>query len=135
MVAGFTASPPPFSAQVEAIAPAADPNSRTFPTKLVTANTDRRLKDGMLAQVQVRGDERDATQVPAAAIAQRAGQSFVFVVVDGKAEQRTVRLGVSSGARQEVLAGVEPGEQVIAPVVQSLSDGDPVTVVGDAHGL
>jgi RND family efflux transporter MFP subunit len=123
------------AARVETLGPAADAQSRTFPAKLVTPNADGRLKDGMLAQVQVRGDERQATQVPATAVVQRAGQSFVFVVNDGRAEQRAVRLGVSAGGRQEVLAGVQPGEQVIAPALQALSDGDAVAVVGPADGL
>jgi membrane fusion protein (multidrug efflux system) len=123
-----------FDAQVEAISPAADPQARTFQTKLVTANEDQRLKDGMLAQVQIHGDERDATQIPRSAIVQRSGQNFTFVVVDGRAQRRTLQLGVSAGGRQEVLAGVEPGELAIAPAVQTLNDGDPVTVVGAAQG-
>jgi HlyD family secretion protein len=123
-----------FDAQVEAIGPAAEPQSRTFPTKLVTANADGRLKDGMLAQVQVHGDERDATQIPSSAVVRRSGQTLAFVVVDGKAQQRPLELGSSAGGRQEVLAGVQPGEQVIAPAIQALNDGDPVTVAGATPG-
>jgi len=122
-----------FDARVDAISPAADPQTRTFQTKLVTANEDQRLKDGMLAQVQIHGDERAATQIPRAAVVQRSGQTFTFVVVDGKAARRSLQLGLSAGGRQEVLAGVEPGELAISPAVQTLSDGDPVTVVGAAQ--
>ncbi|HEY7066654.1 MAG TPA: efflux RND transporter periplasmic adaptor subunit [Chloroflexota bacterium] len=118
-----------FDARVEAVTPAGDQKSRTFQTKLVPADRDGRLKDGMLAQVNLRGRElQAAVLLPAAAIVWRSGQSYTFVVVDGKAQRRAVDLGISDRDQCEVLAGVQPGEHVVSPAIDGLVDGDPVTV-------
>jgi HlyD family secretion protein len=56
-------------------------------------------------------------------------QPYVLVLADGVAKRRDVRLGIASDSEQEILAGVDAGEQVISGpyrVLRHLEDGDPV---------
>jgi multidrug efflux pump subunit AcrA (membrane-fusion protein) len=125
----------PFDARVEAVTPAGEQKSRTFQTKLAPVDPNGQLKDGMLAQVYLRGRElQAATLIPASAIVWRSGQAYAFVVVDGKAERRLLDLGIGDRDQWEVLAGVQPGELVISPAVDALVNGDPVTVNQGGRG-
>ena len=55
-------------------------------------------------------------------------QDIVFVMHDGKAERRAVRLGGNLGENRQVLAGVSAGEQVITEAPATLKDGDAVRI-------
>jgi multidrug efflux pump subunit AcrA (membrane-fusion protein) len=52
----------------------------------------------------------------------------VYVVHDGAARLQLVRTGKHRGDRVELLAGLEPGEMVIADHPERLVDGQPVEV-------
>ncbi len=65
--------------------------------------------------------------VPASALVIRGGLTGVFVVEDGVARLRWLRVGRTNGGAVEVLAGLAPGDAiVVAP--QGLTDGRPVKV-------
>lgn len=122
-----------FSASVDVVAPSGDSKSRTFATKLVAANPDGRLKDGMFAQLRFEGLSRsNAVLVPLNALVQRGGLNFAYVVVDGRARQREVKLGINDGVNFEVLSGLQPGEQLIVQGLSTVSDGVPVTITSAA---
>jgi len=66
-----------------------------------------------------------------------ADQPYVFVVEDGKAVRREVRTGISSDSDQEILEGLEPGENVIAGpfrTLRHLREGDPVEEAAQNDG-
>jgi RND family efflux transporter MFP subunit len=103
-----------FQAVVASVSPTADPRSRTFQAKVVPTNNDGKLKEGMFAQVKIRGDERgNAILIPNQAIVQRSGKSVAFVVADGKAQLRELQVGITDGKQTEVTSGLEPGDQLI----------------------
>ncbi len=118
-----------FPAVVEVVSPTADPRSRTFQARIVPTDPEHKLKEGMFAQVRIRGEERqDAVLVPNEAIVQRGGKSVVFVAADGRAHLRELQLGITDGKQTEVLAGLEPGDQVIVAGQETLNDGDMVRI-------
>jgi HlyD family secretion protein len=58
-----------------------------------------------------------------------ADQPYVFVVEDGKAVRRDVRVGISSDSDQEILEGLSEGERVVSGpfrVLRHLKDGEAV---------
>jgi len=63
---------------------------------------------------------------PKAAIANEDGETFVFVVNNGAAERRAVKIGGADGDRVEVLEGVTPGERVVLSPPPALKPGDKV---------
>ncbi len=61
---------------------------------------------------------------------QRGDLSGVFVIADGRAALRWLRFGEPEGDQLPVLAGLTPGERVIAGPA-GLRDGQRVEVAGD----
>jgi HlyD family secretion protein len=56
--------------------------------------------------------------------------SYVFTVVDGKAQKKTVELGLSDDTNQEVTKGLKVGETIAvgpARVLRELHDGDRIS--------
>jgi RND family efflux transporter MFP subunit len=85
-------------------------------------------RTGTFARVVFRGASRRALLVPADAI-QRHGQVLsVYVVRDGVARLRLIRVGTSSSEGVEVLAGLEAGESIVVSPLAGLADGASVTV-------
>jgi RND family efflux transporter MFP subunit len=120
-----------FPAVVAVVSPTADQRSRTFQARIVPSNPGGKLREGMFAQVRIRGDERpNAILIPNQAVVQRSGKSVAFVVVDGKAQMRDLQLGLSDGRQTEVLEGLEPGDQLIVAGQETLNDGDAVRMGG-----
>jgi membrane fusion protein (multidrug efflux system) len=56
-----------------------------------------------------------------------AGLTRVFVVADGTARERTVRLGTRQDGLIEVVEGVQAGERVATSGLAQLQDGARVT--------
>ena len=124
-----------FAAVVASVAPTADPRSRTFQIKVVPTDPQRQLKEGMFAQVRIRGDERpSAVLIPNGAIVQRSGRSVAFVNVDGRAQLRELQLGITDGRQTEVLSGLQAGDQLITAGQETLNDGDAVRPGGRTAG-
>jgi RND family efflux transporter MFP subunit len=124
-----------FPAVVAMVSPTADQRSRTFQAKIVPQNPGGKLREGMFAQVRIRGDERqNAVLIPNQAIVQRSGKSVAFVMVDGKAQIRDLQLGVTDGRLTEVTDGLEPGDQLIVAGQETLNDGDAVRTGGARTG-
>lgn len=68
----------------------------------------------------------DVVQVPTGALFRRGDQWSVFVVENGIAAERPVRIGHRNGLAAEVLEGLEPGEKVIAYPSDRVSAGTKV---------
>lgn len=112
---------------VSEIAPAADPNSRTFLVKLDLPSTAG-LRAGQFGRVAMPVGETAALRVPVAAVVQRGQMEIVFIVVDGKAQLRLVKTGKRIGGEVELVSGVSAGEKIVTQNAASLMDGQPLTV-------
>lgn len=118
-----------FRGTVKSIAPSVDPKTRTAPVKLAPRDEEFRLRDGMLAQVQVEMVREGVLLVPATAVNRSTdGSTFVFVVEDGRVRRQPVTTGGSDGRLTELVAGVTEGQQVVASYTPGLRDGDQVVV-------
>ena len=119
-----------FEGEVKAVDSRIDPVTRAATVRALINNDDRALRPGMLMTVQVQAQERQALVVSEKSVVQLAGQSFVFVVEEGKATRRAVQLGRRDFGTVEVVAGVEVGELVIDEGIVKLRDGMAVQVEG-----
>jgi RND family efflux transporter MFP subunit len=109
------------------IAPAADPNTRTFRVKLDLPPAAG-LMPGQFGRVAVPVGERSALRVPAASVVRRGQMELVFVVAGGRAELRLVKTGRALDQECELVSGVEAGEAVVVKGAAGLVDGQPVRV-------
>jgi len=121
----------PFPATVSFIAPSVDPARGTVDVRLTVAPEHDFLREGMTVSVNVETGRRDAAlTVPNDALLRIDGnQAFVWAIVDGKATQRQVQLGLRGLIQTEVLSGVESNAWVLATAPQDLQEGDAVRVV------
>ncbi len=115
-----------FSGKVASIDSRVDMNTRSVTVRALLANEDGALRPGMFLNVALANDERDALVIPEEALTPEAERQYVFVVADGKAQRREVRIGGRRPGSVEVLGGLDAGEQVIIEGTQKVRDGAPV---------
>ena len=88
---------------------------------------------GTFASGSIALERRQALTLPEAAVVQRDGRSYVFLVdAEGKAASRPVATGRRRDARVEIVSGIEPTARVVARGGAFLADGTPVTVAATA---
>ncbi|MET0349017.1 MAG: efflux RND transporter periplasmic adaptor subunit [Rhizobacter sp.] len=116
----------------------------TFDNQLDTATGTLKLKarfengdDALFPNqyVKVRltlGERPDAVTIPGDAVQYGESGPFAYVVKDGKAELRTLSLGITQDDRIEVLKGVGDGEAVVLEGLDRLKDGREIVVVPPA---
>ena len=68
-----------------------------------------------------------STSVPQTAVGSSQLGKYVYVVADGKADQRLVSLGPTDGPLVSVTKGVAEGDQIITGNLQKIGPGAPVT--------
>ena len=89
-------------------------STRTMDTEVDVANPGLVLKPGMYAEVELRlEDHRNALSIPVTAVAGEEGKQKVYVVRNGRVEERKVTLGLETSSRVEVTAGLENGDLVV----------------------
>jgi len=100
---------------------------RATDTVLVRAtvpNPSGALIDGQLVRVAVEAEQPEQkVLVPQSALIVDQQGPYVFLVVDGKAEVRRVKLGGESGAYAIIDDGLKGGEQVVVQGMESLRAG------------
>lgn len=117
-----------FAGRVTRVSPAVDMTSRTVQVEAEVPNPEGLLKPGLFARAAlVLREDRNVAFVPEGAVSYFAGITRLFVVADGRAQERTVRLGARKEGFVEVVEGVQPGEQVATSGLGQLHDGAPVT--------
>jgi hypothetical protein len=123
-------------AHVIATIPSADRQKATVRVRIGFEQLDPRILPDMGVKVSFL-NERPATEaeaskprllIPSKAVRSADGKSIVFVVQNDRVERRAVSVGIASGDRTEVLAGISAGERVVVEGPQTLKDGDKVKV-------
>ncbi len=136
----------PIQARIVRVSPTIDLATRMATVEIRIDNRIRKLKPGMLAEVEVVVQKNDAALlVPAYAVLSEGevGASgdrirhVVFTVEDGKARRRPIRIGMrlhgsrnGDAGRVEVVEGIEEGAAVVYRGHHLLEDGDQVVVAG-----
>jgi cobalt-zinc-cadmium efflux system membrane fusion protein len=104
-----------------------DPNTRTAKVRLELDNARRLMRAGMFASATFRSQSKQLRSVvPAKAVLRLHDKDWVFRAEGGHRFRRIeVQAGrVSSDGFQEVIAGVAPGDQIVANALQFASAAD-----------
>ena len=113
-----------------------------YAVEVAVESEDIPLKPGFQMIMEIETEKRNVPTLPLSAVVSESqatvgGDStepsseeehYVFVVKDGKAERRTVEVGIVSDDRIEIKDGLEPDEHVVVDPPEDLKDGGEVTV-------
>ncbi len=119
------------TAKVNFVGSTVNASNRSLPVEMFIDNPGRKLKPEMIAKVKILRATRKQALLISENVVQLVdrGRNIVFVENGGVAHERSVMLGAHQGNLVEVVAGLNPGDRVIVTSIQSLVDGQPVTVV------
>ena len=113
------------------ISPVVDESTGTVKVTIELVSSDALFRPGAFVRVDIRTDTREnATIVPRQALREQDGESFVFLVRDGIAHRRAVRLGYQQDQAVEVLEGAAPGDTLAVAGHGQLNEGAKVRVTG-----
>ncbi len=120
-----------FTGRVRYVGPQLHATSRELVAEAVVDNADHTLKPGGFATAHLAMGERPAVIVPTSAIRKVGASTRVFVVRDGRLEDRicevedAMRLqpGDSADAEAHILDGLKDGERVVVKPTPDLRDG------------
>lgn len=122
-----------YPAEVTAIDPTPTTSTRGGVSYLVRLSLGRGTAGGVTAPVPRPGmsavvdlrvrTARDVVAVPAPAVFRAGRRDAVWVVANGVARKRVVRLGAQGRERLEVLEGLRPGERIVVRGADRVSDG------------
>ena len=109
-----------------------DPTTRTLTARFAPRDRER-LEPGAFARVRIArvgdpGTDASPIALPLTAFTRRGALAGVFVIEDGRAWLRWLKLGHVQGEQVEVLSGLSPADQVAADP-EPLRDGAPVRIV------
>ncbi len=121
-----------FSGKVSRMADSEDPTTRTMRVEIDIPNPKNTLREGMYGRVTIQLSQvSDALTIPSSCLTGTVddGEAEVFVVQNGVAHRRKVRVGADNGLRMEILDGLTDKDVVIRRHNGPLKDGTRVQVL------
>lgn len=113
-----------FAGTVVRISPSINASSRILVVEAEVENTGGLLKPGQFATVRItQGKGKQAVMIPKTAVKAEGETNKVFVIKDGRATERTVKVGILENDLIEIQNGVQEGESVATSNVNVLYDG------------
>ena len=121
-----------FIGEVRGIDSRVDPVTRSVVVRVLLDNSQRLLKPGLLMQVTLYKNSREALVIPEAALMPSGRDQFVLVAKPEKggykAERRQIRIGSRRPGEVEVINGLQEGELVITHGAQRVRSGKAVAL-------
>lgn len=100
-----------------------DVTTRTYDYFVNVSNAGHKLLPGMVANVRFgAGEAEPAITLPVRSIQKSVDKTFVWKVVDGKAQRQNVSVGKTCGDRVVITEGLNKGDKVIIAGFQRVSD-------------
>jgi RND family efflux transporter MFP subunit len=121
-----------FGGRIERINPATVSGSRSINVYAVIDNPEGLLRGGLFAQgaVILERVER-ALVVPASAVREEIGQTFVYAIEDGLVKRKNVTVGAADASgRVQVLQGLAAGERIVRVNLGALREGVSARLAG-----
>lgn len=112
-----------FNGKVTGISKSATTSSNVvyYPVYVDVDQTQGLLYPTMTARVNIiTGQSTNALIVPLSAVKDNGGQKYVQVMVNGKAENVPVQVGLSDDQHTEIISGLQEGTQVVIPAAKAV---------------
>jgi RND family efflux transporter MFP subunit len=116
-----------FQGTVRVINVSADPNTRTYMTRISVANSDHSLRVGMVAEATIRGDRTIAmATLPGDAVVrdpQGATQVYVYYPDQKRVYTKRVEIGATVNRNVEIKSGLSGNELIVLAGQTKLRNG------------
>jgi multidrug efflux system membrane fusion protein len=118
----------PYTGVIKSFDNKINPSSGTIRVRATFANEDGALLPGMFARVQIGSSTKEnRVTIPIKAVSTDQNRKFVYVVENGAATYREVKLGDSvNNTDRIILSGLKSGDKVIIDGLMKLRPGAPV---------
>jgi RND family efflux transporter MFP subunit len=120
--------------KIREIAPMADAVSRTYKVRVTLLQPSPRIRLGMTASVYI-SDQKQTTTVsyiPLSALYQTRGTPNVWIVNNGTAHLRPIKIGIFGHDQVQVLSGLNAGDVIVTAGVHMLREGQKVKSIEGA---
>ena len=123
------------TSEISLIAPDSNNEQESILVKALFNNSEGQLQPGQLVRARVIWNQRSGVLVPTKAVSRSGGETFVYVIKKEESPQGTskliarkkrVKLGNIRDENYQVLAGLQPEEQIITSGLLNLKDGVPI---------
>ena len=119
-----------FTGRIDRINPSTAAGSRSISIYAVFDNKDGLLRGGLFAQGELTVERiENVVTVPATAVREEVGHTFVYAIDNGVVRKKPVRIGPADSADTlQVLSGISAGERIVKTNLGQLRDQSPVLV-------
>ena len=119
----------PQQSAIAKIKPVADPLSRSFKAYVPVGNPNRKLRPGMLTQVNLPGKSHEmGIAVPPEVLVRRNNTMHLWTITNGRAMLKRVLTGKLGSRRIRITKGIQPGDTLITGGGINLREGMAVEV-------
>ena len=120
-----------FAGRITAVAPKSEVQGHSLEVRASLPNTALKLRPGLFVRIDVSlGVKQNAIVIPEQAIWPLGQDKIVYVVEDGKAYQRAVRIGERKPGAVEIIDGLAEGEIIVTAGQMKLFEGASVQAAG-----
>ncbi|HVJ28637.1 MAG TPA: efflux RND transporter periplasmic adaptor subunit, partial [Vicinamibacterales bacterium] len=113
-----------FEARVRFVSPSVRADQRAMTIEAIAPNSAGRLKPGLFTTASIQQPQSaPALLAPSTAVETVSGTSRVYLIKDGKVEERIVTTGERVGDRVEITSGVASGDVIATDPKGRLTDG------------
>jgi membrane fusion protein (multidrug efflux system) len=115
-----------FKGRVDSIDTRVDPTTRSIVVRALINNSDSRLRPGMFMTLRLVRSEGKALMLPESSVVPENSSHYVYVVEQGRASKREVKIGRRRPGEVEMLGGVTTDDVVIVDGTMNVHDGSSV---------
>ena len=112
-----------FTAKLVHVSPVIDSATRDVIADAEVANADASLRPGMFATAEIAVGQQTTPAVPLSSLVPGEGSAHLFVLRDGRIEERAVRAGVEMGSEVSILDGLAVGERIVTTLGPDVKNG------------
>ncbi|MDM5328221.1 efflux RND transporter periplasmic adaptor subunit [Neobacillus sp. CF12] len=99
-----------------------------YPVTMKITGDLKALKPGFQVIMEIETDKKLANVLSIDSLQDDGDQPYVFIIKDGKAKKKTVKTGITSGTKIEIVEGISKEDTIIINGPDSLKNGMEVTV-------
>jgi membrane fusion protein (multidrug efflux system) len=119
-----------YSGTLETISSRVDPITRSILTQVRIKNTDLKIVPGMLINISVIYNEKEALEVPEESIVQQGNRTIVYKIIDDKSVALTeVKVGLRNFGKAEIISGLNAGDKIVKEGISKVRDKSLIKVI------